>query len=230
MEKQKRIIASAIEQSVLKPTAMRADVLKACREAATYGFHGVCVNPIHISMAREAADSISKETESAAIKVITVIAFPLGSSSSSSKVYEAMRAAQDGADELDIVMAIPLAMEGDWQAVEKDISDVITATPGLVHKVIIETAYLKNAIETEQAAGAALRAGAAFIKTSSGYAPKGATVEDVLFLKQITGDRAGIKAAGGIRTLESAAGLLRAGASRLGTSAGVQIIESFSSR
>ena len=221
---EKQAIASAIEQSVLKPTATAADVIRACREAAAYGFHGICVNPVHTSKAREAADSISGGAAGKKIKIVTVIAFPLGSALPSAKVYEAMKSAQEGSDELDIVMSIPLAMEGDWRGVEKDISDVIAATPGLVHKVIIETAYLKNSGEMEQAALAALRAGASFIKTSTGYSPKGATVADVLAIKKIIGDRAGIKAAGGIRSWEEAIELLRAGAARLGTSAGVRIV------
>ena len=224
---EKKAVASAIEHSVLNPTVTAEDVLRACREAAANGFHGVCVNPIHTARARVAADSLKTGEK---IKIITVIAFPLGSASSAVKVYEAMRAAQDGADELDVVMAIPLAMEGDWRRVEKDISDVIAATRGLVHKVIIETAYLKNPADMEQAVLAALRAGASFIKTSTGYSPKGATVQDVAAIKKIIGGRAGIKAAGGIRTAEAAIGLLRAGADRLGTSAGVQIIEGLSPR
>ena len=220
----RRSAASAIEQSVLKPTSTAEDVRGACREAAAYGFYGVCVNPIHTATARAAADSL-KTMGKIKIRIITVIAFPLGSASPAAKVYEAMRAAQDGSDELDIVMAIPLAMEGDWRGVEKDISDVVAATPGLGHKVIIETAYLKGPQEMEQAVLAALRAGASFIKTSTGHSPKGATVQDVVALKRIVGGRAGIKAAGGIRTPEAAIELIQAGAARLGTSSGVQIIE-----
>ncbi len=219
---EKRAVAAAIEQSVLKPTATAEDVLEACREAGAHGFHGVCVNPIHTANARTAADSLKPGGE---IKIITVIAFPLGSASPAAKVYEAMKAAQDGSDELDIVMAIPLAMEGNWRGVERDIADVIAATQGLVHKVIIETSYLKTPSDMEQAALAALSAGASFIKTSTGYSPKGATVQDVAALKKIMRGRAGIKAAGGIRTAEAAIELLQAGATRLGTSSGVQIVE-----
>ena len=222
----RRSVASAIEQSVLKPTATAEEVRGACREAADYGFYGVCVNPIHTATARAAADSMKTLGKTKTkIRIVTVIAFPLGSASPAAKVYEAMRAAQDGSDELDIVMAIPLAMEGDWRGVEKDISDVVAATPGLGHKVIIETAYLKGPQEMEQAVLAALRAGASFIKTSTGHSPKGATVQDVVALKRIVGGRAGIKAAGGIRTPEAAIELIQAGAARLGTSSGVQIIE-----
>ncbi len=224
---EKRALAAAIEQSVLKPTATEADVLGACREAAAHGFHGVCVNPIHTAWARAAADSMG---HAAKIKIITVIAFPLGGATPAAKVYEAMKAAQGGSDELDIVMAVPLAMEGNWRGVEKDIADVIAATPGLVHKVIIETAYLKGLAEMEQAALASLRAGASFVKTSTGYSPKGATVQDVAALKKILGARAGIKAAGGIRTAEAATELLRAGATRIGTSSGVQIMEGIPAR
>ena len=219
------ILAAAIEQSVLKPAATRADVLKACREAAQYGFYGVCVNPIHTTAARMTADS-PEFSGARPIQIITVIAFPLGSSAPFVKTHEAMRAAGDGSDELDIVMALPLAMEGEWEAVKKDLSDIIAATPGLVHKAIIETAYL-NRQQTEMAVEAAIGAGVSFIKTSTGYSPKGATVEDVALLKMLIGGRARIKAAGGIRTAKSAVELIEAGASRIGTSSGVRIMQEF---
>lgn len=216
-------LAAAIEQSVLKPTATGADVSRACREAAQYGFFGVCINPIHTAAARAEADSIGPPGVTP-IRIITVVAFPLGSASPSVKIHEAMRAAGDGADELDIVMALPLAMEGDWEGVKKDLADIVAATPGLVHKAIIETAYL-NRQQMEMAVEAAIGAGVSFIKTSTGYSPKGATVEDVALLKKLIAGRARIKAAGGIRTARSALELIEAGAARIGTSSGVQIME-----
>ncbi len=219
-----KTLAAAIEQSVLRPTATRAEVWKACREAARYGFYGICIKPVHTAAARMAADSPECLREGGPVKVITVIAFPLGSSASAVKVYEAMKAAGDGSDELDIVIALPRAAEGDWEGVKKDLSDVVAATPGLVHKAIIETAYL-DLKQTEMAVEAAIGAGVSFIKTSTGYSPRGATVEDVALLKRLINGRAGIKASGGIRTAKFAVELLGAGASRLGTSSGVQIVE-----
>ncbi|MDA8086036.1 MAG: deoxyribose-phosphate aldolase [Nitrospiraceae bacterium] len=218
-----KTLSAAIEQSVLRPTATRAEVLEACREAARYGFHGVCINPIHTAAVREAVDS-PELSQAGSIKVITVIAFPLGSPAPSVKLYEAMRAADDGSDELDIVIALPRAAEGDWEGVKKDLSDIVAATPGLVHKAIIEMAYLDR-MQTAMAVEAALGAGVDFIKTSTGYSSRGATVEDIALLKGLVNGRAGIKASGGIRTAKSAMELLAAGASRLGTSSGVQIVE-----
>ncbi|MDA8170041.1 MAG: deoxyribose-phosphate aldolase [Nitrospiraceae bacterium] len=210
-------VAKAIEHSILKPTATGADMEKGCREAARHGFHAVCVNPVHTRTAKDALAG-------SAVRVVTVIGFPLGATYTEVKVYEAMRAALSGADELDIVMNLGAATEGKWGLVEKDLSDIIAATPRLVHKVIVETSYL-DMRQIERAVKASLSAGARFIKTSTGFSPVGATVEDVAFLKSIIKGRAGIKAAGGIRTLEQALGLMRAGAGRLGTSSGVRIME-----
>jgi deoxyribose-phosphate aldolase len=140
------------------------------------------------------------------------------------KVFEAMRCALAGADELDIVMNVGAAKDGDWDFVRKDLSDVVAATGGLVRKAIIEACYLTED-EKKAAVGAALGAGVEFVKTSTGYGTGGATVADVKLIKSIVGDRAGIKAAGGIKTLKQVEEMVAAGATRIGTSSGVAIVE-----
>lgn len=209
-------IARFIDHTLLRADATEADVRRLCAEAVRYGFVAVCVNPCFVERARGfLSDS--------PVRVATVVGFPLGAGLTEVKVYEAMRASLTGADELDVVMNIGAAREGRWRAVLKDLSDVVAATRGLVHKVIIEAFYLSED-EKRRAAETALEAGAALIKTSTGYAPGGATVEDVRLIKEVAGDRAGIKAAGGIRTYEQALRMIEAGATRIGTSSGVAII------
>ncbi len=209
-------IARFIDHTLLRADATEADVRRLCAEAVRYGFFAVCVNPCFVERARGfLSDS--------PVRVATVLGFPLGAGLTEVKVYEAMRASLAGADELDVVMNIGAAREGRWRAVLRDLSDVVAATSGLVHKVIIEAFYLSED-EKRRAAETALEAGAALIKTSTGYAPGGATVEDVRLIKDVIGDRAGIKAAGGIRTYEQALRMIEAGATRIGTSSGVAII------
>lgn len=209
-------IARFIDHTLLRADATEADVRRLCAEAVRYGFFAVCVNPCFVERARGfLSDS--------PVRVATVLGFPLGAGLTEVKVYEAMRASLAGADELDVVMNIGAAREGRWRAVLRDLSDVVAATSGLVHKVIIEAFYLSED-EKRRAAETALEAGAALIKTSTGYAPGGATVEDVRLIKDVIGDRSGIKAAGGIRTYEQALRMIEAGATRIGTSSGVAII------
>jgi deoxyribose-phosphate aldolase len=158
------------------------------------------------------------------VKVTTVVGFPLGMDLTDAKVFEAMRCALAGADDLDIVMNVGAAKDGDWDFVRKDLSDIVAATGGLVRKVIIETCYLSED-EKKAAVEAVLGAGAEFVKTSTGYGTGGATVADVKLIKSIVGDRAGIKAAGGIKTLKQVEEMVAAGATRIGTSSGVAIVE-----
>lgn len=209
-------IARFIDHTLLRADATEADVRRLWAEAVRYGFFAVCVNPCFVERARGfLSDS--------PVRVATVVGFPLGAGLTEVKVYEAMRASLAGADDLDVVMNIGAAKEGRWRAVLRDLSDVVAATRGLVHKVIIEAFYLSEN-EKRRAAETALEAGAALIKTSTGYAPGGATVEDVRLIKDVIGDRAGIKAAGGIRTYEQALRMIEAGATRIGTSSGVAIV------
>ena len=210
-------LAKLIDHTLLRPDATGADIERLCREAVKYGFHTVCVNPYFVRAAAQAL-------RSSGVGVCAVIGFPLGMALTDVKVYEARGASLAGASELDMVINIGAAKSGDWKTVERDIRDVVSATRGLTHKVIIEACYLQKD-EKVMAASAALRAGAGFVKTSTGFGPGGATVEDVRLLKEVVGDRAGIKAAGGIRTLAGLNEMLRAGATRIGTSSGPRIIQ-----
>jgi deoxyribose-phosphate aldolase len=209
-------IARFIDHTLLRADATEADVRRLCQEAVRCGFFAVCVNPSFVERARGFVAG-------SPVKVVTVVGFPLGAGLTEVKVYGAMRAALAGADELDVVINIGAAKEGRWRAVRRDLSDVVAATRGLVHKAIIECFYLSED-EKRRAAEAALEAGAALVKTSTGYAPGGATVEAVRLIRSVVGDRAGVKAAGGIRTYEQALLMIEAGATRIGTSSGVAII------
>jgi len=210
-------VAGIIDHTLLKAEATEADIRRLADEARRYGFYSVCVNPYYV----ETAKAFLKGSP---VGVTTVVGFPLGMDLTGAKVHEAMGAALAGADELDIVINIGAAKDGLWDVVEKDLYGVIAATGGLVHKAIIETCYLTDH-EKREAAEAALRAGAEFIKTSTGYGPGGATVEDVRLIKGVVGDRAGIKAAGGIKTIAQVREMIEAGATRIGTSSGVAIVE-----
>jgi deoxyribose-phosphate aldolase len=212
-----RDIAGVIDHSLLRPDATYADLKECCEEAEQFGFYSVCIHPSFIRKAREFLKGTG-------VRISTVISFPLGMMLTEVKVYEAMNASLDGADELDIVINTGALKSGDWETVKKDITDVIMATKGLIHKTIIETCYLdKN--EKVKVVEIALDAGAEFIKTSTGFGPEGARLEDVRHIKSIAGDAAGIKAAGSIRTLEHVLDLLKAGATRIGSSAGVKIVK-----
>jgi deoxyribose-phosphate aldolase len=209
-------IAGAIDHTLLSSDATYGDIDNLCKEALDFGFHSVCINPSFVKRSKDLLND-------SAVKVTTVIGFPLGADLTDVKVYEAMNGALLGADELDIVINISALKSGDWKTVRKDLSDVIMATRGLIHKAIIETCYL-NEDEKKKAVMIALDAGAEFIKTSTGFGPKGAEREDVRLIKSLVGDGAGIKAAGGIRTLKQVVDFIEAGATRIGTSSGVGIM------
>lgn len=211
-----KAVAALIDHSLLRSDATYGDIRRLCGEALKFGFYSVCVNPHYITQAKEAL-------RGSGVRVTTVIGFPLGMTLTESKVYEAMNASLLGADELDIVINIGALKSGDWNVVRRDISDVIMATKGLVHKAIIETCCLTDD-EKKRAVEIALDAGSEFIKTSTGFGPQGARAEDVRLIKEIVGDRAGIKASGGIKTLQQVTTMLDAGATRIGASAGVRII------
>lgn len=213
----KKDLAKLIDHTLLKPDASYADIKRLCEEALQFGFHSVCVYPYYTGIVKELLKGNN-------VRITTVIGFPSGMTTTDEKVLEAMNAALSGADELDIVINIGALKSKNWYVVTKDISDVIAATKGLIHKVIIETCYLTIA-EKKMIVETALDAGAEFIKTSTGFGPKGAQTRDIRLIKSIVGDKAGIKAAGGIRTLEQVLAMLDAGASRIGTSSSLKIIE-----
>ncbi len=212
-------IAGLTDHSLLRPDASYTNIKRLCEEALQFGFCSVCINPCFIKISKELLTGSN-------VRVTTVIGFPLGMTLTEVKVYEAMNASLLGADELDIVINIGALKSGDWETVRKDLSDVIMATKGLIHKTIIETCYLDDN-EKRRVIEIALDAGSEFIKTSSGYGSRGARVKDIRFIKGIVGDAAGIKAAGGIRTLKQVLNMLEAGATRIGTSSGVKIMREF---
>ncbi len=210
-------IAKLIDYTLLRPHAASGDIARLCREAMQFGFHSVCVNPSWVPLVRGFLSGSD-------VKVTTVIGFPLGATSTRVKVFEGIEASLRGADELDIVMNIGLAKSGQWLAVERDLTDIISATGGVVHKVIVETCYLDRE-EKIKASHAVLDSGAAFIKTSTGFGPGGATVEDILLIRSVVRDGCGIKASGGIKSLSQVRELVDAGATRIGTSSGRAIME-----
>ena len=210
-------ISRLIDHTLLRPDATEADILKLCEEAEKYAFFAVCVHPYYAAIAKEALFKSH-------VKIATVIGFPHGMTFCEVKTYEAIQAVLKGADELDIVINTGLAKSGSWEAVEKEISDVVTATPGVLHKIIIETCYLTDD-EKKKACEAAIKAGAEYIKTSTGFGPSGAVIRDIELIKSLTKGKVGIKAAGGIKTLAEARAFIEAGATRIGTSSGVAIMK-----
>ncbi|MEW6544808.1 MAG: deoxyribose-phosphate aldolase [Nitrospirota bacterium] len=212
-----RALPSLIDHTVLRPEATRADVLRACAEARRYGFAVVFVPPCYV---REAVEILA----GAPIAVGAPVGFPLGAQTTGIKIAEAREAHELGAGELDMVLNISRLKSGDLDAVRDEIRAVIEATPGAGHKVILETCYLTRQ-EKITACRLALEAGADFVKTSTGFGPGGATVDDVRLMKEAVSGRARVKASGGIRDLKTALALLEAGADRIGTSASVAIME-----
>jgi len=210
-------IAKLIDHSMLKPEMTAAEVEKLCEEAGEHGFHSVCVPPCFIQSTRKALF----ETH---VKIATVIGFPFGYSLTRVKIYEAIESAINGADELDIVLNISHAKSGKWDAVEEEISDIISATHGSAHKIIIETCYLTED-EKKKACQVVLNSGAAYIKTSTGFGKEGATIKDVELIRSVSGTRIGIKASGGIKSLDDVKAFVNAGATRIGTSSGVKIMK-----
>ena len=212
-------IAKYIDHTNLKSYATKEDIIKLCEEAKKYGFYAVCVNPYRVKLAKEHL----KGTD---IKVASVIGFPLGATPTEVKVFEAKKALENGADELDMVINIGALKDKNYEYVKKDIEDVtkVAHEKGAIVKVIIETCYLSEE-EKEIACKLAMEAGADFVKTSTGFGTGGATVKDVKLMRKVVGDKLGVKAAGGIRTYEEALAMINAGANRIGTSSGVKIIE-----
>lgn len=210
-------IAGYIDHTNLKSTATKADIIKLCKEAAEYGFASVCVQSCFAELA-------AKELAGSGVKVCCTIGFPLGTSSSESKAFEAADAIRRGASEIDMVINAGLAKEGDWAGVRQDIKAVRAAVPSPnILKVIIEACVLSDE-EKILACRAAVEAGADFVKTSTGFSTGGATAADVRLMRETVGKYIGVKAAGGIRTYEQAVEMIEAGANRIGASAGISII------
>jgi deoxyribose-phosphate aldolase len=212
-------IARLIDHTLLKPEASRDDIQRLCQEAARFGFAAVCINPWYVPFAAE----LLRDTQ---VKVCTVIGFPLGATLPQVKIYEAEEAIKLGAQEIDMVINVGALKSGQDEAVEGDIRGVVEACHRgvAICKVILENALLNND-EKVRACVAAKNAGADFVKTSTGFSMGGATVEDVALMRSVVGPEMGVKAAGGIRTLEDVKKMVRAGATRIGASAGVKIME-----
>ncbi len=210
-------LAKYIDHSLLKPTATYQDIERICNEAIEYGFYSVCINPFHVRRVRE----ILKDSE---VKICTVVGFPLGANTLKSKLIEATTAQMDGAHELDIVWNLGAFKSGDYVYVEEEIRTLVCYTESCIHKIIVETAYLTDE-EKIKAVEIVVNSGAEFIKTSTGFAPEGAKVEDVKLFKELAGNKVKIKAAGGIRDYETALKMIKAGADRLGTSHSLEIIK-----
>lgn len=208
-----------IEHTLLKPTATNEALEKLYDEAKTYNFRGVCVNPINVKKAAEALKGTN-------VKVVTVVGFPLGAMISEAKAFEAEKAIEDGADEVDMVINIQAAKNAQWDVVTEDIKTVKKACGNTVLKVILETDYLTKE-EIEKACKCAIEAKADFVKTSTGFVNGGvgAKAEDVKLMYD-TVNSAGlrVKASGGIRDKEAAEAMVKAGAASLGTSSGIKIV------
>lgn len=212
-------IALLIDHTLLRPEATRADIQKLCEEALRFGFASVCVNPCYVAQATDAL-------RGSHVCVCAVVGFPLGATLTSVKVFEAGEAIRLGAREIDMVVDIGALKSGDDASVEADIRGVAEAShrASAICKVIIE-APLLNEDEKVRASRAAVKAGADFVKTSTGFGSGGATAEDVRLIRRAVGPKMGIKAAGGIRTWHDFQEMLAAGATRIGTSSGIQILK-----
>jgi deoxyribose-phosphate aldolase len=210
-------LAKAIDHSLLKAFGTERMLEEHCAEARTFGFFAVCVNPYWIRYCL-------RKLAGTGITVCTVIGFPLGANDPESKAEEARRAVQAGAGEIDVVINIGAVKSGDWKTVEEDIRGVAAASGPAAVKVILETCYLSET-EKARACEAAIRAGARYVQTSTGFGTGGASVEDIRLLRNTIGDRdLRIKASGGVRTYHDAIQLLEAGADRIGASSGVAIV------
>lgn len=214
-----RTIASLIDHTILKPDAVREEIRTVCAEALQYGFASVCVNSFWTPF-------VASELRGSAVRVCTVAGFPLGAASTVAKVAEMRAAIADGAQEIDMVINVGALRGGEIDIVEADIRAVADACHdhGAILKVIIETAVL-NDEEKVAACNLAVSAGADFVKTSTGFSRSGATTEDVALMRRTVGPSIGVKASGGIRTFRDLQAMVAAGASRIGASASVRILE-----
>jgi deoxyribose-phosphate aldolase len=218
LDPSKQGLAQLIDHTLLKPDATRADIEKLCQEARQYQFCTVCINSSFIPLAAELLKDSS-------VKPIAVVGFPLGACSTASKVFETQEAIRHGAQEIDMVIQIGALKGQDYGFVFEDIQSVVRSASPYPVKVILEMSHLTR---EQKIIGCALAkaAGAAFVKTSTGFGGGGATVSDVELMRQMVGPTLGVKASGGIRNLQDALNMIKAGADRLGTSAGVSLVTS----
>ncbi len=212
-------VASMIDHTLLKPDATRAEIEHLCREAAQFKFATVCVNPAWVATA-------SRLLAGSGVGVCSVVGFPLGATTADVKAYETRRAIFDGAREIDMVINVGALKSGDLRVVERDIEAVASTCrdAGVLSKVIIEAALLTDD-EKVSACTLAKAAGADYVKTSTGFGPGGATAADVALMRKVVGAEMGVKAAGGVRDLDGLKAMVAAGATRVGASAGVKIVQ-----
>ncbi|TXR61304.1 deoxyribose-phosphate aldolase [Bacillus sp. AR18-7] len=210
-------IAKLIDHTILKANTTKEDVMKVIEEAKEYKFASVCINPTWVKLAAE-------ELAGHDVAVCTVIGFPLGASTTETKAFETKDAIAKGATEVDMVINVGALKDGDNELVEKDIYEVVQAAKGkALVKVIIETCLLTDE-EKVRACELSVKAGADFVKTSTGFSTGGATAEDIALMRKTVGPNVGVKASGGVRTREDAEKMVAAGASRVGASASVAIV------
>jgi deoxyribose-phosphate aldolase len=212
-------VASMIDHTLLKPDATRKEIEELCREAAQYGFATVCVNPTWVALA-------ARRLSGTSVGVCSVVGFPLGATTADVKAYEARRAIYDGAREIDMVINVGALKSGDLGIVERDIAAVVGSSHdcAAITKVIIEAVLLTDD-EKVTACTLAKAAGADYVKTSTGFGPGGATAADVALMRRVVGPSMGVKAAGGVRDLDALKAMVAAGATRVGASAGVKIVQ-----
>ena len=212
-------VAGMIDHTLLKPDATKREIETLCHEAKEFGFASVCVNPTWVA-------TCARLVRGSSVAVCSVVGFPLGATTADTKQYETRRAIFDGAREIDMVINVGALKSGDLHLVESDIRAVTSACreTNVLSKVIIETALLTDE-EKVTACTLAKAAAADFVKTSTGFGPGGATAEDVALMRRIVGEDMGIKASGGVRTLEGVKAMVAAGATRIGASAGVRIVQ-----
>ena len=205
-----------IDHTLLSANATTSEIKKLCVEAIDHKFYAVCVNSSRVKYAKE----ILAESE---VKLAATIGFPLGASSMISKITEAEKAIADGADEIDMVMNVGFFRDGKYELVQKEIANIKKTIGSNILKVIIETCYLTDE-EIAVASELVLKAGADFVKTSTGFGSRGASLQDVKIMKKVVGDKVKIKASGGIRDAETAKEYIKMGVDRIGTSSGIKII------
>ena len=205
-----------IDHTLLKPEATREQILKLCEEARSHNFFSVCINPFNVQYANSYLTGSD-------VKICTVIGFPLGANTTETKVFETKQAIKDGAHEIDMVINIGAIKNKDWDYVKQDIKAVVNAAEKKIVKVILETCLL-NDVEKIKACEMAAQAGAHFVKTSTGFSTSGATLEDVQLMKRNILPTMEVKASGGVRDLAAAKAFMAAGATRLGTSSGIAIV------
>jgi len=212
-------LAQIIDHTVIRPDATLTELAAACEAAKRFGFSAVVVNSSQVARTHELLSG-------SLVKVCSVVGFPFGANTTTVKIVEAMEAMKNGASELDIVINIGMVKSGRFDAVEIDVKNVIAMTPDKVHKIIIETGFFAED-EIIRMCELCMRIGAEFVKTSTGYGPRGATVEDVKLIRKVVGSVCRIKASGGIRDLSAVTALVDAGAERIGTSSGPAIMEAY---